>query len=92
MSLLFDHEKLEVHQASLSFIAWLEPVLIKANSGNAGYRDTGYRTEGRQNEESLTERTRWCRCSPVTRYQGPRQHIQAKKTNHERSTITGRNA
>jgi four helix bundle protein len=27
MSRLFDHEKLEVYQASLSFIAWLEPVL-----------------------------------------------------------------
>ena len=25
----FDHEKLEVYQASLSFIAWLEPVLPK---------------------------------------------------------------
>jgi four helix bundle protein len=27
MSHLFDHEKLEVYQASLLFIAWLEPVL-----------------------------------------------------------------
>ena len=27
MSRLFDHEKLEVYQASLSFIVWLEPVL-----------------------------------------------------------------
>jgi four helix bundle protein len=30
MQRLFDHEKLEVYQASLSFIAWLEPVLQKA--------------------------------------------------------------
>jgi four helix bundle protein len=27
MSRLFDHEKLEVYQASLSFMGWLEPVL-----------------------------------------------------------------
>jgi four helix bundle protein len=27
MSRLFDHEKLEVYQASVAFIAWLEPLL-----------------------------------------------------------------
>jgi four helix bundle protein len=29
MSCLFDHEKLEVYQASLAFVAWLEPILQK---------------------------------------------------------------
>ena len=46
MNRLFDHEKLEVYQESLAFVAWLEPLiqklpksmavlvpLIKANSG-----------------------------------------------------------
>ncbi len=27
MSRIFDHEKLDVYQTSLAFIAWLEPVL-----------------------------------------------------------------
>ena len=29
MNRLFDHEKLEVYQESLAFIAWLEPLLQK---------------------------------------------------------------
>lgn len=29
MNRLLDHEKLEVYQASLAFIAWLEPILQK---------------------------------------------------------------
>jgi four helix bundle protein len=29
MNRLFDHEKLEVYQAALSFIEWLEPILQK---------------------------------------------------------------
>jgi hypothetical protein len=32
MKRLFDHEKLEVYQLSLSFIAWLEPVLERLRS------------------------------------------------------------
>jgi hypothetical protein len=40
MSHLFDHEKLEADQASLSFIAWLEPVLLKANSGYQLHEDS----------------------------------------------------
>ena len=29
MNRLFDHEKLEVYQESLAFVAWLEPLLQK---------------------------------------------------------------
>ena len=36
MSRLFDHEKLEVYRASLSLIAWLEP--IPERLANSDYR------------------------------------------------------
>ena len=35
---LFDHEKLEVYQASLAFVAWLEPMLVGLIRANPDYR------------------------------------------------------
>jgi four helix bundle protein len=35
MNRCFDHEKLEVYQASLAFVAWLEPLLQKLPKGIA---------------------------------------------------------
>jgi hypothetical protein len=38
MDRLFDHEKLEVYQQSVAFVAWLEPLLqkIPKNEGDQG--------------------------------------------------------
>ena len=36
MNRRFDHEKLEVYQASLAFIAWLEPILQKLPKSLSG--------------------------------------------------------
>jgi hypothetical protein len=38
MSRRLDHEKLEVYQASLEFITWLESILVALIKANSRYR------------------------------------------------------